>query len=92
VIQCSKLLNTIESASFYPEKFIGITDLYDLFSQFVFDRIKSLAFNPENKATIDVNTIPDSDIKPNAIPDNAKNICTNWFLKTSCIREVLPRW
>ena len=25
------------------------------------------------------------------IPDKVQVICSNWFLKTACIREVLPR-
>ena len=92
VIQCSKLLNTIENATFYPEKFIGICDLYDTFSTLVFDRMKTLAFNPEGKKDFDLNSISEDTIKPELVNQHAKLIATNWFLKTSCIREVLPRW
>jgi len=85
VIQCAKLLNNIESAQFYPEKFIAICDIFDLFGQLVFKRIKEISGEARFIG------IPDTSILPNLIPEQAREICNNWFLKTAIIREVLPR-
>ena len=32
-----------------------------------------------------------SEINPNFLNQTAKDICNNWLLKCSCIRELLPR-
>ena len=85
VIQCAKLLNNIELPQFYPEKFVAICDIFDIFGRLVFERIKMLS----GKSKFD--NIPDTSIRPDMIPDNAKEVCNNWFLKTSIIREVVPR-
>ncbi len=90
VIQCAKLLNNVESAKFYPEKFIAICDIFEVFSKLVFRRLKGLAYNPDPNANLD--NIPDSSIRPELISDAAKETCTNWFLKTAIIREIVPRW
>ena len=85
VIQCAKLLNNIELPQFYPQKFVAICEIFDSFGQLVFERIKLLS----GKAKFD--NIPDTSIRPDMIPEQAKEVCNNWFLKTSIIREVVPR-
>lgn len=89
VIQCAKLLNNIESAQFYPEKFIAISDILESFGNLVFKRIKWLAFKQGANAQAEVR---DSEIRPELVPEAAKEICNNWFLKTAIIREIVPRW
>jgi len=33
----------------------------------------------------------ENEIDYSGIPDKVQEVCQNWFLKSSCIREVLPR-
>ncbi len=91
VIQCAKLLNNVEaSASFYPEKFIAISDIFEYFSKLVFKRIKDIALRVSPNSPIA--NIEDSEIRPEMVPEQAREICNNWFLKTAIVREVVPRW
>jgi hypothetical protein len=82
-IQCAKLLGEIEVPTFYPSMFVLVTEILDTFGDLVFERImqrhaeggKRLPYNFTQK---DVST-------------DAKETCRNWFYKTACIRELLPR-
>jgi len=53
--------------------------------------LKSLAYNPNNDPNININTFDDSKINLEEISEKSKMVSQNWFLKTSIIREVLPR-
>ena len=50
----------------------------------VYDRIYKLSFNQDKSIEFD-------DITPDKINSKAKDICSNWMYKCSCIRELLPR-
>ena len=41
-IQCAKLLNDVASPTFYPQKFILLTDILDTFGVLVYGRMKDL--------------------------------------------------
>ena len=88
-IQCAKLLNTIEVPVFYPEKFVQICEIFDLLSEFAYYRIIEVAFNPDKKPGFDPKSI--KTVNFSSISDIAKEICNNWTLKVSCIRELVPR-
>ena len=88
-IQCAKLLNDVASPVFYPQKFILLTDILDTFGQLVLGRMKKLTkHHSGGKINIDDD---DLNIDYSLIPDKVQEICMNWFLKSACIREVLPR-
>ncbi|KAL5273537.1 C16orf62 family protein [Megaselia abdita] len=74
-IQCSKMLADTSVLQFYPSAFVLITDILDIFSQLVYDRLKS----------------KNADIHDKPSADNAKETTQNWFYKISSIRELLPR-
>jgi len=40
---------------------------------------------------IDITDENENEIDYSSIPDKVKEVCSNWFLKSACIREVLPR-
>ncbi len=42
-IQCAKLLNDVETPTFYPQKFMIMTDILDIFGKLVFDRMKKMS-------------------------------------------------
>lgn len=85
VIHCTKMLNDIFTPKFYTHKFLVICDILDNFSKLIYQRVFKLSFTG-NEANIDF-----KDIVPNYINQTAKDICSNWVYKCSCIRELLPR-
>lgn len=42
-IQCAKLLAETDVMSFYPSKFVQITEILDIFGNFVYKRLKNMA-------------------------------------------------
>ena len=88
-IKCVKLLGDVHTApQLYPCVFVLVTDVLDCLGSLVFERIKARAREDENgvpRATLDdAFTSRDVNIQ-------AKETCRNWFYKTACIRELLPR-
>ena len=79
-IQCGKLLADPNPLQLYPLKFFAVVDILDSFGILVFDRLKKLS-----------NLNPGEPVVPSLVPNSAKDICQNWFLKVSCIRELVPR-
>jgi len=78
-----------EEPNFYPAKYTFVIDLLEVFSMLVFERIKKLSFP---KLTDDkLKEIRESNIDEANINEAAKDICRNWFLKISVIRELMPR-
>ena len=90
-IQCAKLLNDVASPLFYPQKFILLTDILDNFGALVFGRMKKLTKQHSGGKVIIEDDTFDKDFDYSLIPDIVKEKCLNWFLKSACIREVLPR-
>ena len=89
-IQCAKLLNDVETPLFYPQKFILLTDILDNFGSLVYGRMKKLTKEHSGGKIVITDANEDS-IDYSKIPDKVREICMNWFLKSACIREVLPR-
>ncbi|KAG7392842.1 hypothetical protein PHYPSEUDO_014329 [Phytophthora pseudosyringae] len=89
-IKCVKLLADSNTApQLYPCVFVLVSEVLDVFGKLVFDRIYARASEDENGQPLpeplgehfmssDVNT-------------QATETCRNWFYKTACIRELLPR-
>lgn len=84
IIHCTKMLNDVFTPKFYTHKFLILSDILDNFAKLVYERIYKLAFNGDK--SIDFNSI-----NPSIVPSNARDICSNWIYKCSCIRELLPR-
>lgn len=89
-IQCAKLLNDVDTPLFYPQKFILLTDILDNFGSLVFGRMKKLT-KENSGGKIIITDANEDQIDYTKIPDKVREVCTNWFLKSACIREVLPR-
>lgn len=89
-IKCVKLLgDTTSSPQLYPCVFVLVTDVLDTFGALVFDRIRA-------RASEDANALPlATPLSDNFVSTDvniqAKETCRNWFYKTACIRELLPR-
>lgn len=84
MIHCTKILNDISTPKFYCHKFIIITEILEAFADLVFKRIFKFAFPFEKTADGII-------ISSSNITNQAKDICSNWIYKCSCIRELLPR-
>ena len=78
------------SPLFYPQKFILLTDILDNFGLLVLGRMKDLT-KKHSGGKIVIEDERDKDIDFTLIPDKVQEVCMNWFLKSACIREVLPR-
>ena len=89
-IQCAKLLNDVDTPLFYPQKFILLTDILDHFGSLVYGRMKKLT-KEHSGGKIVITDSNEDQIDYSKIPDKVREVCTNWFLKSACIREVLPR-
>ena len=62
----------------------------DTFGNLVVGRMKKLTkFHSGGKIVIDDDN--ENTIDYTMIPDKVQEVCMNWFLKSACIREVLPR-
>ena len=83
-IQAVKMLKDVMNPEFYPSVFMTIIELLDTFSGLVYSRLREMAFETNPREA--------SDSFPSAsVPQKAKDTALNWFLKTSCIRELIPR-
>lgn len=87
-IQCAKLLAETEEMSFYPSKFVQITEILDIFGSFVYNRLKHMA---ETKTSGGRTVTLPEDFTPQMISESAKETCLNWFHKIASIRELVPR-
>ncbi|RYH05567.1 hypothetical protein EON65_44355 [archaeon] len=97
-ITLGKLLSDTSLPTFYPSMFVMVIDVLDKFRDLVYNRLlskaeDSLNSNPASTSTNSKNKrvkLP-ANFTTQDIPALAKEICRNWFYKTSCIRELLPR-
>lgn len=92
-IQLAKLLADTNVPAFYPFMFVMVTDVLDKFGNLVFERLKLRAedgLNDPNKPTKRRIRLPENFTSVD-VPSVARETCRNWFYKTACIRELLPR-
>ncbi|TYZ57033.1 hypothetical protein PybrP1_009786 [[Pythium] brassicae (nom. inval.)] len=89
-IKCVKLLSdTSSSPQLYPCVFVLVSDVLDTFGDLVFARIKARASEDENGQPLPT-PLAESFVSSD-VNIQAKETCRNWFYKTACIRELLPR-
>ena len=88
-IQCAKLMQDTTVISFYPSAFMMLTSVLDSFGQLVYTRI--LAQAQDLARTGGMVPIVDGKFTCSDVPQPAQEICRNWFYKTACIRELVPR-
>ena len=78
-----------DEPNFYPAKYTYVIDLLETFSMLVFERIKKLSFPKLSDEKL--KEVKESNIVEADINEGARDICRNWFLKISVIRELIPR-
>ena len=91
-IQLAKLLADTSTPQFYPSMFVMVTNQLDRFGELVYSRLKNKAEDSLNDGSITSKrkVLPENFL-PADVPSVAKETCRNWFYKTACIRELLPR-
>ncbi|KUF96673.1 hypothetical protein AM588_10009288 [Phytophthora nicotianae] len=89
-IKCVKLLADTDTApQLYPCVFVLVSEVLDAFGKLVFDRIHTRASEDENGQP---HSGPLGEhFMSSDINIQATETCRNWFYKTACIRELLPR-
>jgi hypothetical protein len=85
-IQCAKLLGDTSVPAFYPSMYSLLTMVLDTFGDLVFQRIKSRGVDMGGQVSVLPNDFRSSDVA-----NSARETCRNWFFKTACIRELMPR-
>ncbi|KAI9917927.1 hypothetical protein PsorP6_013056 [Peronosclerospora sorghi] len=89
-IKCVKVLaDTDTRPHVYPYMFRRVSDVLDTFGTLVFERIRAQASEDETGHALpeplgDHFTSADINVQ-------ATETCRNWFYKSACIRELLPR-
>nr|CCA23468.1 conserved hypothetical protein [Albugo laibachii Nc14] len=90
-IKAVKILKDADtSPELYPSAFVLVSTILNKFGQLVFDRIRERACSDEFGQTLTSSSLPE-DFSSAQINVQAKETCRNWFYKTACIRELLPR-
>eukprot|EP00668_Euglena_longa_P033680 GGOE01043286.1.p1 GENE.GGOE01043286.1~~GGOE01043286.1.p1 ORF type:complete len:945 (+),score=318.02 GGOE01043286.1:40-2874(+) len=89
VIQSCKLLISCPVPQVYPSLFMLVAKVLDTFGRLVFERIKRRAQFDERTGR-PIQTLP-AEFHTADIPDEAKEMCKNWFFKVAAIRELIPR-
>ena len=90
-IQCAKLLSDVDVPQFYPIMFCLVSDILDTFGTLVYERIKARAEEVLTQAAGGAPQRLKEGWVSSDVPTEAKETCRNWFYKTACIRELLPR-
>lgn len=89
-IKAVKLLaDTTTAPHLYPCAYVLVTDVLDTFGHLVYQRIHARASEDETSQPLPEplkDKFTSSDVN---VP--ATETCRNWFYKTACIRELLPR-
>ncbi|CAI5733304.1 unnamed protein product [Peronospora destructor] len=89
-IKCVKLLADIDTApQLYPCVFVLVSEVLDTFGKLVFDRIHARASEDENGLLL--SELLGEHFTSSDINEQATETCRNWFYKSACIRELLPR-
>lgn len=89
-IKSVKLLGDTSTApQLYPCVFVLVSDALDAFGELVFNRIAARASEDEAGQPLS-RALPDN-FTASDVNIHAKETCRNWFYKTACIRELLPR-
>ncbi|RLN90851.1 hypothetical protein BBJ28_00020010 [Nothophytophthora sp. Chile5] len=89
-IKCVKLLaDTNTAPQLYPCVFVLISEVLDTFGGLVFERIHTRASEDENGQPLP--TPLGEHFTSSDVNIHAMETCRNWFYKTACIRELLPR-
>lgn len=91
-IQIARMLSDTNVPQFYPYLFVLITNVLNRFGDMVFQRLlaRSEEVLTEQSPTGAVVKLP-ANFTSADVPTAAKETCRNWFFKTACIRELLPR-
>lgn len=91
-IQCAKLLGDTSQPRYYPSMFVHVTDVLDDFGGMVFDRLRAKAAErgPGSSSSSSGGVLGE-EFSASEVSEAAKETCRNWFYKTACIRELLPR-
>eukprot|EP00456_Euglypha_rotunda_P075972 TRINITY_DN7076_c0_g2_i1.p1 TRINITY_DN7076_c0_g2~~TRINITY_DN7076_c0_g2_i1.p1 ORF type:complete len:377 (+),score=71.48 TRINITY_DN7076_c0_g2_i1:101-1132(+) len=90
-IQCAKLLNDTSVPQFYPSMYVLLTAVLDTFGDLVYERIKRKGVVVQTAGGKTVASALPHDFQASDVSLNAKETCRNWFYKTACIRELMPR-
>jgi len=88
-IQAAKKLGDTSVPGIYPAVFAMVSDILDDFGNMVFLRIKERAEEPSARDPFSLRL--QENFSCRQIPEEAKEVCRNWFFKVACIRELLPR-
>lgn len=91
-IQLAKMLADTSVPKFYPCMYVMVTDILEKFGDMVFNRLKNKSEEALSEGLVGNKKAQLlSTFKASDIPVSAKETCRNWFYKTACIRELLPR-
>jgi hypothetical protein len=82
-IQLAKLLADTNAPEFYPIMFVHVIDALEKFGRLVFNRIYDKAEQS--------GVLLDAHFTAVDVPDEAREICRNWFFKIASVRELVPR-
>eukprot|EP01083_Nonionella_stella_P088410 246397_1 len=83
-LMCGKMLETVSVPEFYPSMFVMCVDVLETFGKLVHTQIKDQYQNPEDYQNEEAFYFPNA-------TDRAKDVCWNWFHKSGCIRDLVPR-
>ncbi|CAI4221974.1 unnamed protein product [Auanema sp. JU1783] len=89
VTEVARMLSSQVNSQFYPNQWVLVTDILDLFGKLVYHRILSKA-NEERNAMgkpLLVDQFDSADI-----PEKATDMVKNWFCKIADIKEIIPRF
>ncbi|CAN0580264.1 unnamed protein product, partial [Ectocarpus sp. 12 AP-2014] len=90
--QAAKLLGDVTVPSFYPALFASVAGLLEAFGVMVFERIRERAgFCSGGVGKGAARHALPRGWTCDDVSAEARETCRNWFYKTACIRELLPR-
>lgn len=89
VIKCAKMLGRNPVPQCYPSIFVLVSRVLDTFGQLVSERIKNRSTIRDEKGKL-ISKLPKIFTSMD-VPEEAKEVCRNWFYKISSIRELIAR-